>query len=154
LGDLHKHVNGVGQLVLEIGRHFSLDPEQLDELMRAAELHDIGKLAVPRRDPQQARPLARLVRASHERWDGNGYPGRLAGRSIPLGARIIAACDAFDAMSSDRCDQTARSTTEAIAELQHNAGTQFDPVIINALFKRPDTAEPKLEGENDDAYGA
>jgi two-component system cell cycle response regulator len=158
---LHEHVNEVGQLATDLGRRFSLDSEQLDELQRAAELHDIGKLAIPDeilhkpgpltdRETQFMRqhpiigerilnaapalqPVARLVRASHERWDGTGYPDGLAGPAIPLGARIIAACDAYHAMTSQRCYQTARSTPDAIAELQRNAGSQFDPTIIQAF---------------------
>lgn len=161
--DLHEHVDGVGQLVLALGREFGLDAEQLDELLRAAELHDIGKLAVPDDilhkvgplnsaewhfmrqhtlvgeriltvDPA-LRPIARLVRASHERWDGRGYPDGLAGARIPLAARIIAACDAFEAMTTDRCYQGARGASEAIAELRRNAGSQFDPAVIDALCR-------------------
>ena len=79
------------------------------------------------------RPVARLVRASHERWDGTGYPDGLAGPAIPLGARIIAACDAYHAMTSERCYQTPRTTPDAIAELQRNAGSQFDPTVIQAF---------------------
>jgi two-component system, cell cycle response regulator len=161
--DLHEHVDGVGQLVLTLGREFGLDAEQLDELLRAAELHDVGKLAVPddilhkpgplnsaewhfmrqhtlvgerilNVDPA-LRPISRLVRASHERWDGQGYPDGLAGAQIPLGARIIAACDAFEAMTSDRVYQHARGDAEAIAELRRHAGSQFDPEVIDALCR-------------------
>ena len=82
------------------------------------------------------RPVARLVRASHERWDGTGYPDRLAGSQIPLGARIIAACDAFEAMTSERCYQAARTPAAAIEELRRNAGSQFDPAVVQALCAR------------------
>jgi diguanylate cyclase (GGDEF)-like protein len=167
--DLHHHVNGVGQLVVDLAREFALDSDQLDETLRAAELHDIGKLAIPdeilekpgplndaewqfmrqhsivgerilNADPA-LRPVARLVRASHERWDGAGYPDGLAGTAIPLGARIIAACDAYEAMTSERCYQAARSSDDAIAELQRNSGSQFDPAVIDALCRRL-TLEP------------
>ena len=135
--DLHYHVYGVGQLVRDLGRDFGLVADQLDELLRAAELHDVGKLGIPdaildkpgpldddewrlmrqhseigerilNADPVM-QPVARLVRAGHERWDGTGYPDGLAGTAIPLGARIIAVCDALDAMTADRCYQAART---------------------------------------------
>jgi two-component system cell cycle response regulator len=167
--DPHNHVNGVAQLAADLAREFALDSDQLDEILRAAELHDIGKLAIPdeilenpgplndlewefmRQHPvigerilqvdPALRPVARLVRASHERWDGNGYPDRLVGTAIPLGARIIAACDAYEAMTTKRCYQATRSKDDAIAELQRNAGSQFDPTIIEALCRRL-TLEP------------
>jgi two-component system cell cycle response regulator len=167
--DLHDHVNGVGHLAVALARELGLDSDQLDEVLRAAELHDIGKLAIPdeilnkpgplsdsewqfmrqhsiigerilNADPV-LRPVARLVRSSHERWDGSGYPDGLAGAAIPLGARIIAACDAFEAMTSERCYQAARSSDDTIAELQRNSGTQFDPGVIDALCRRL-TLEP------------
>jgi two-component system cell cycle response regulator len=78
-------------------------------------------------------PAARLVRSSHEAWDGSGYPDGLAGAEIPLGSRIIAICDAFDAMISDRPYGSQRTTGEAIAELRRCAGTQFDPAIVPIL---------------------
>jgi two-component system, cell cycle response regulator len=161
--DLHHHVNGVGQLVADLAREFARDSDQLDEMLRAAELHDLGKLAIPdeilykpgpltdsewqfmRQHPiigerilnadPALRPVARLVRASHERWDGGGYPDGLAGAAIPLGARIIAACDAYEAMTSTRVYQAARTKDEAIAELQRNAGSQFDPAVVAALSR-------------------
>ena len=74
-----------------------------------------------------------IVRASHERWDGGGYPDGLRGEQIPLGARIISVCDAYDAMISDRCYQRARSHEDALAELRAHAGTQFDPAVVAAL---------------------
>jgi two-component system cell cycle response regulator len=169
--ELHQHVRDVGVLATAIGRTYDLDSEQLDELRRAAELHDLGKLAIPDRildkpeplsEPEwrlmrqhtiigerilnaapALRPVARLVRSSHERWDGGGYPDRLAGRAIPLGSRIIAACDAYDAITSERPYHAARSSSEAMAELRRNAGTQFDAEVVERLceaLERPDLA--------------
>jgi two-component system, cell cycle response regulator len=171
--DLHYHVYGVGQLVDDLGRDFGLDADQLDELLRAAELHDVGKLGIPdaildkagplddeewllmrqhsaigerilNADPVM-QPVARLVRASHERWDGTGYPDGLAGTAIPLGARIIAVCDALDAMTSDRCYQAGRDLPEALVELRRCAGTQFDPDVVAALCALLDRAAAPVE---------
>ena len=158
---LRAHVCDVGLLAVAIGRRLGLNSEQLDELRRAAELHDLGKLAVPDKILNKAgpltdsewhlmrqhtligerilnaapalRPVARLVRSSHERWDGAGYPDGLGGEQIPLGSRIIAACDAFDAITTDRPYRAARTPAEALAELQSNAGSQFDAEVIEAL---------------------
>jgi two-component system, cell cycle response regulator len=155
------HVSSVTTLAAAVSAWLHLDAEQLDETLRAAELHDIGKLAIPDEilnkpgplDPDEwafikqhpiigqrilnaapaLTPVATLVRASHERWDGHGYPDGIAGANIPLGARIIAACDAYDAMTSERCYQRARSQQDALAELAHNAGTQFDPAVVEAI---------------------
>ena len=84
--------------------------------------------------------VARLVRWSHERVDGAGYPDALAGDEVPLGARIIAVCDAFDAMTSDRPYRRAMPADQAVAELLRHAGTQFDPEVIAAF--RAELAEP------------
>jgi two-component system cell cycle response regulator len=168
--ELSVHVSGVTGLVNATAASFGLDAEQLDELLRAAELHDIGKLAIPDEilnkpgalNPDEREfmrqhsvigerilsaapalaPVARLVRSTHERWDGNGYPDGLAGTDIPLGSRILAACDAFEAMTADRCYQRARSETEAVAELRRHAGTQFDPDVVRALCASLATAAP------------
>jgi HD-GYP domain-containing protein (c-di-GMP phosphodiesterase class II) len=77
--------------------------------------------------------VARLVRASHERFDGAGYPDGLAGEAIPLGARIIFVCDTFDAIIANRPYRDARSVDEAVAEIRRCAGTQFDPVVVDAF---------------------
>jgi two-component system, cell cycle response regulator len=158
---LHNHLRDVGVLALAVGRHFDLDNEQLEELRRAAELHDIGKLAVPDEILRKAGPLtdeeaqfmrqhtligervldvapalgsvARLVRSTHERWDGSGYPDGLAGEAIPIGSRIIAACDAYTAMTSERPHEPWRSPLAAQAELRSHAGTQFDPAVVEAI---------------------
>jgi HD-GYP domain-containing protein (c-di-GMP phosphodiesterase class II) len=137
-------------------------PEELDVMARAAELHDIGKMAVPDRILEKPGPLdageldfihrhtlvgerilsaapsllpvARLVRTSHERWDGTGYPDRLAGEQIPLGARVIAVCDAYHAMTSDRVYQPPLPVADALGELSRFAGTQFDPRVVSVFI--------------------
>ena len=75
-----------------------------------------------------------MVRSCHERWDGAGYPDRLAGEQIPLPARIVMCCDAFNAMTTDRSYRKALALSEAITELRHNAGSQFDPSVVGALM--------------------
>jgi len=79
-------------------------------------------------------PVLPLVRHGHERWDGDGYPDRLAGEAIPLGARIIFACDAWDAMTSDRPYRAAMPEERARAEMRRAAGSQFDPTVVDALL--------------------
>ena len=130
--------------------------------MRAgADLHDIGKAAIPDAILSKPGPLddgewafmrrhtligerivasahaltsvAKLVRSSHERWDGAGYPDGLAGDAIPLGARIIFVCDAFDAMLADRPYSKGLGFELALAELEHCAGSQFDPQVVAAF---------------------
>jgi HD-GYP domain-containing protein (c-di-GMP phosphodiesterase class II) len=79
--------------------------------------------------------VGRLVRSCHEHWDGNGYPDKLAGGAIPLVARIVCACDAFSAMTTDRPYRAARTPEEALAELRRCSGTQFDPQVVDALLR-------------------
>ena len=172
--DLHLRLRDIGELALAVGRELHMGPEGLDEVARAAELHDVGKIAVPdaildkpasldpvewsfmRRHPligerillaaPALRPVARLVRSSHERWDGGGYPDGLRGDEIPLGARVVAVCDAFDAMTTERPYRDSVTEDDAIAELQRCAGTQFDPVVVDA-FCRVIARERPAHGE-------
>ncbi|HTR89897.1 MAG TPA: diguanylate cyclase, partial [Solirubrobacteraceae bacterium] len=160
--ELREHQRGVGALVLAVGRRMGLEGEDLDALARAGELHDVGKIAIPdaildkpaalneeewrfmRRHTilgerilmaaSALRPVARLVRSSHERFDGAGYPDGLAGEEIPLGARIIFVCDAYHAMISKRPHSPALSVSEAIGELRACAGSQFDPRVVEAFL--------------------
>ena len=176
---LRDHVSGVATMTAGVAAQFAFDAEALDETLRAAELHDIGKLAIPdailnkpgRLDANEwafmkqhavigqrilnatpaLTPVAAIVRSAHERWDGGGYPDGLSGEAIPLGARIIAVCDAYDAMTSERCYQNARSHQDALAEIRDHAGTQFDPAVVQALERyfhavaEPSEADVKLE---------
>jgi HD-GYP domain-containing protein (c-di-GMP phosphodiesterase class II) len=80
-------------------------------------------------------PVARLVRSSHERWDGGGYPDGLAGEEIPISARIIAVCDAYEAMGEDRPWRTSRTSEETLAELRRCAGAQFDPRLVEIFCR-------------------
>jgi HD-GYP domain-containing protein (c-di-GMP phosphodiesterase class II) len=79
--------------------------------------------------------VGHIVRSCHEHWDGNGYPDKIAGEDIPRVARIVCACDAFSAMTTDRSYRAARTSKEALAELQRCSGTQFDPQVVTALLR-------------------
>jgi two-component system, cell cycle response regulator len=159
--DLHDHHHEVADLAVAIAAKLPMLPDDVDVMARAAELHDIGHLALPDTILQKPGPLdraerdfmekhtlvgerilaaapalepvARLVRASHERWDGSGYPDGLAGDEIPLGARVIAVCDAYHAMTSDRVYQPPVDPPAALMELRRCAGTQLDPGVV-AIF--------------------
>ena len=154
-------MESVASLAAKLGRRLGLDAEELDVLRRAAELHDIGKIAVPaeivhkhgplspvewelmRRHTiigerllsatEALAPVAAVVRSSHERWDGHGYPDGLAGEEIPLLARIVFVCDAFEAMRAERPYTPSKAVREATKELRQNAGTQFDPHLVEVF---------------------
>ena len=160
--ELDRHAGHVAQLASRVARRLGVTGETLDEVHRAAQLHDIGKVGIPdailnknsgltdsewefvrdhtilgERILQGApalRPIARLVRASHERWDGAGYPDRLHGEEIPLGARIVSVCDAYEAMTSKRAYRPAVSPEIAYQELRDGAGGQFDPAVVDAFL--------------------
>ena len=159
--DLHDHTTGVAALARATGERLGLDGERLELLVHAALLHDVGKIAVPdsilhKPGPLDSgerafierhtvvgqrilgaspalRPVGRIVRASHERWDGAGYPDGLRGAETPLEARIIGACDAYSAMTADRPYRPALTPEAAVAEIRRCAGSQFDPAVAEVL---------------------
>jgi diguanylate cyclase (GGDEF)-like protein len=159
--DLGDHLDGVAELAVEVGRRLGVEGEELTQLRHAAALHDVGKVGIPDAIITKPTPLnedewafmrrhtligerilaaapalssaARLVRSTHEEWDGSGYPDAISAGEIPLGSRIIAVCDAFDAMISNRPYATPKTVPEALAELRTCAGTQFDPAIVSAF---------------------
>ncbi|HEX6457231.1 MAG TPA: HD domain-containing phosphohydrolase [Solirubrobacterales bacterium] len=162
--DLERHLDGVAYLAATFGKALALDAEEQDVLVRASELHDIGKIAVPdevlhkgsdltpeewelmRKHPiigqrvldaaPAMTPVAALVRSTHERWDGEGYPDRIAGREIPLGARIIFICDAYNAMTEGRPYRSPLSSDGAVEELRRGAGSQFDPELVRTFVEK------------------
>jgi HD-GYP domain-containing protein (c-di-GMP phosphodiesterase class II) len=91
------------------------------------------------------REIGVIVRSSHERWDGTGYPDGLAGATIPIESRVVTACDAFNAMMTDRSYRKALGLTEAIAELERNSGTQFDPDVVQAVLEVVSTPTDRAE---------
>jgi two-component system, cell cycle response regulator len=151
----------VARLAEAVGQRIGLSTEEQTELRRAAELHDVGKMGIPEQILHKPGPLdddewafvrrhpligeriigaalalaqaGKLVRSTHERVDGSGYPDGLAAEQIPLGARIIAVCDAFTAMTSPRSYAAQLTVSEAVAELRRGAGTQFDPAVVDAF---------------------
>jgi diguanylate cyclase (GGDEF)-like protein/putative nucleotidyltransferase with HDIG domain len=154
------HSARVAELAGRVAARLGLDQEQIELARLAGSLHDLGKLAIPEeilrkpgpltgperlvleRHPQigfrmldslRIDPVAKWILHHHERWDGTGYPERLPGPEIPLGARIIFVVDAFDAMTSDRVYRGRLSQQEALEELQRHAGTQFDPTVVAAF---------------------
>ncbi len=160
---LDEHLHAVARLAQLVGDDLGLDNEELDVVVRAAELHDIGKMAMPDSILRKPGPLSRpewevmqrhtvvgerilnsvpalgpvaaVVRSSHERIDGAGYPDGLAGEEIPFGARIVFVCDAYNAMRTERSYDNARSHEEAVAELRRCAGTKFDPDVVESLCR-------------------
>jgi putative nucleotidyltransferase with HDIG domain len=156
------HTEDVVELTAAVAQEMGVDEDTQREAEMGALLHDIGKIAVPDEIINKPGPLndeewaimkthtvegermlqqvggllssvGLVVRASHERWDGGGYPDGLVGEAIPVAARIISACDAFNAMTTDRSYRKALPLEVAIAELHANSGTQFAPEVVDAL---------------------
>jgi HD-GYP domain-containing protein (c-di-GMP phosphodiesterase class II) len=152
----------VADLAVAVARRLDMDGEEIDEIARAAELHDVGKVGIPDvilhkpagldatewelmyqhtilgerilNAAPALRPVARIVRSTHERWDGRGYPDGLRGDEIPLAARVVAVCDAYDAMTTDRAYSSAVGHDAACQELRDMAGSQFDPQVVAAFI--------------------
>jgi len=156
------HSREVVELALDVSDRLGLGYEQRRNVEFAALLHDVGKITVPNEIIHKPGPLSdeewevirrhtaegermlkriggvladvgRIVRSSHEHYDGGGYPDGLAGEEIPIEARIVSCCDAFSAMTTTRAYRQALNTVEAVAELRRCAGTQFDPRVVEAL---------------------
>lgn len=158
---LSDHVDEVRAWSLQLAERLALPDEERETIGKAAQLHDIGKIAIPEEILNKPsaldeiewrlmkrhtligerilgsvpglREIGRLVRSSHERWDGGGYPDGLRGEEIPLGARIIFIADSFDAMTTDRPYRSGMSAELAIEELRRCAGTQFDPELVDGF---------------------
>jgi len=157
------HSRDVVELVLSVADRLGLDPSVRRQAEFAALLHDVGKVKIPSEIINKPGPLdegeralmnthtllgeemlaqvggmlgnvGRVVRSSHERWDGAGYPDGIAGEDIPIAARIVSACDAWSAMTTDRAYRSRLSDEEATLELRLCSGTQFDPRVVEALL--------------------
>jgi putative nucleotidyltransferase with HDIG domain len=157
-----EHTKDVVDLTLQVADALGVDEETRRGAEFGALLHDVGKIRIPNAIINKAGPLdddewvvmkthtiegqqmlervggalarvGAVVRASHERWDGGGYPDGLAGEDIPLAARIVSACDAYNAMTTDRSYRRALPVADAVAELERCAGSQFDPEVVAAL---------------------
>lgn len=157
------HSDAVSNLAQDLARALGLPPPAVETVTRAALLHDIGKIVIPAAilgkdgplTPEEYRPVqahaavgadilasfdvfreeADLVRHHHERYDGGGYPGGLRGTEIPLGARIMAVADAFDAMTSGRSAHGRREVADALAVIEAGKGGQFDPAVAEAFVR-------------------
>jgi putative nucleotidyltransferase with HDIG domain len=177
-----EHCKDVVRVALDVARELGLNLEQQRMVEFGALLHDIGKIAVPKEivnkpgklDPNEWEiikthtvegqrmlervggfmgSVGRIVRCHHERWDGGGYPDGLRGAEIPLEARIISCCDAFNAMTTDRPYRRAMPSSAALDELAKHAGSQFDPQIVAALANVMDDSSSSRSAPTGSALG-
>lgn len=170
--DLHGHVHRVSNLAVDLGSGLGLGQDDIDRLALAGVLHDVGKIHLDpevlgkpgpltdyERDLMQRHPelgfamtrnrldpkIAEAILYHHERFDGNGYPFGLAGYDIPILSRIVLVADAFDAMTSHRSYQPALPVEFAVNEIRKNAGTQFDPAVVEIFLELAEIDKLPLE---------
>jgi HD-GYP domain-containing protein (c-di-GMP phosphodiesterase class II) len=173
--DTSSHARWITDLAIRVGRELGLDARALKRVELGALFHDIGKIGIPSsiltkpgalteqerlviethpalgerilRPIGQLRNVCGIVRHCHERWDGRGYPDRRAGDEIPIESRIIFACDAFHAMTTDRPYRRALPIEEAVRRMREGAGSQFDPTVVEACLRvlEADPPEPHRE---------
>jgi len=173
-----RHSRRVARLAVSIGRQLGVAAAELDRLRHAALLHDLGKVRIParllqksgrltlfdwdvlRRHPLDGLRLAQALAPAlgpwifaisqhHERWDGHGYPGRLGGAAISLGARIVAVADSYEAITARRPYSGGTPASHARSEVQCNAGTQFDPAIVEVFLDMPRAVIEEGAGDED-----
>jgi HD-GYP domain-containing protein (c-di-GMP phosphodiesterase class II) len=173
-----EHSRSIVDLAHAVADELGMDAQDFQELEFAALLHDVGKIAIPKEILNKPSSLTdeefevmkthtiegqfmldrvggllgrvgEIVRSCHERWDGSGYPDALSGETIPLASRIVFVCDAYNAMTTDRVYRSALSQEEALAELDCNAGTQFDPRLVAALFRVLEREQPAFSGTDE-----
>lgn len=171
---LSGHTWRVARMAGDIAAELGLPVREVENIRRAARLHDLGKVVVSDSILASTEPLTeaemslirahprigalilgggtsplvqmaeRIALSHHERWDGNGYPQGLSGAAIPIEARIVAVADAFDAMTSNRPYRLALTVNEALREVRAGAGTQFDPVVVDAFLRAAAPRPPEL----------
>ncbi len=157
------HSERVAELSVKIARKLGLSQDEIERIKAAARIHDIGKIAIPDRillkpeglspeewelmkqhpligadiikDLEVYKDCVDIVKYEHERWDGSGYPEGLKGEEIPLGARIVAVADVYDALRSDRPYRPKLSVEEAVRELRRMRGKKLDPKVVDALIE-------------------
>ena len=169
------HSRSVVSLAIAVADEMGLDASKRQQVEFGALLHDVGKIAIPKEMINKTGPLTDeewvvvkthtiegqrmldqvggvlhevglIVRSSHERWDGTGYPDGLADDEIPLAAAIVSCCDSFNAMTTDRPYRNALSSADALVELRANSGTQFNPVVVEVLARIIERSLPKNTG--------